>query len=933
MAGAMVSASTGVMNSLLGKLSALLEKEYAKYKNFKSDVQFLRNELSSMSAVLQKYSMLEEPDVQVKVWMKEVRELAYDIEDCIDTFMIHAEHQPDEPSGIKGFVRKNIRKVKKLASHLKIANEIQELKKLVVDASERRARYKLDETLSITSDVTIDPRIPAFYAEASGLVGIDPPTDKIIHMLMEEQGGSVLAQQLKVVSIVGFGGLGKTTLANQVYHKIKGEFDCTAIVSLSQRPNVKKILKDILHMVEDNPSGAGKAKQKLDDELHIIHLIRKFLQEKRYLIIVDDIWSTQAWEVVKSALPDNSFCSRIITTTRIIGVAKSCCSSLHDQVYNIEPLSDEDSRRLFFKRIYHSECSCPPHLEEVSHTILNKCGGLPLAILTIASMLSSKSDTKDEWELVQNSLGSALEKHHNMEGMKKILLLSYYDLPHHLKTCLLYLSIFPEDYEIGREELTWRWIAEGFIAEERGKRLDQVADSYFNELINRSMIQPVGIQYDGKAQCCRVHDFVLNIIVSLSTEENFVTITDGIESTSLPNKIRRLSLQSNNLDDEIMHTTIRDQSHVRSLIVCGFPKQVPHLLNFHALRLLDLYSCSFLEKHHVECIGSMLQLRYLNLCFTNITELPEQIGDLQHLEVLDVRVYPIAKLPKSIVRLKKLVRLYVDWVKLPDEIGKLHALEALSSICIPCNSVKSVEQLGCLTKLRELEISVDYHEMLSVERMCRERYRQKLISSLRELGRHNLQNLYIYYPGEEKFILDSLMDSCCALPHLRELVISNYISVVPKWMNMLVNLVHLKLWITKMGERDIRVLEDISTLLFLGLDLSCAPDERLVVGSQGFQCLKAFELSCSSCGMGLVFAPGSMPKLEILHLEFSSRETNSKYGDFNFGIQYLASLQHGYLEICHGGETDEEMDAVEAAIRETSSGDLNNPTLVINILE
>ena len=221
----------------------------------------------------------------------------------------------------------------------------------------------------------------------------------------------------------------------------------------------------------------------------------------RYFVIVDDIWSTDAWELVKSALPENNLNSRIVTTTRITNVATSCCSSLEGYVHNIQPLSDEHSQKLFIKIVFGDTSACPPHLEEISHGILEKCHGLPLAIISIASLLAGKSNM-DQWEQVYNSMSSAFSH----QGMRDILLLSYYDLPHHLKTCLLYLSMYPEDYRIGREELIWRWIAEGFVTEVRGQTVDQIAENYFNELINRSLIQPVDIRYDGRAYACRVHD-------------------------------------------------------------------------------------------------------------------------------------------------------------------------------------------------------------------------------------------------------------------------------------------------------------------------------------------------------------------------------------------------------------------------------------------
>lgn len=275
MAGALVSASTGVMDSLLGKLATMLEKEYAKNKRIEKDVWFLRNELSSMNAVMQKYAMLNDPDLQVRTWMKEVRELAYDIEDIVDAFMIRVE-KSDEPTGIKGFVINNIRKLRELVSNCTIAEEIGELKNQVLEVSDRRKRYKLDESFSMASDIAIDPRLPALYAEVGGLVGIDGPRDKIIKLLTEERTDGGFGKQLRMVSIVGFGGLGKTTLANQVYQKIKGQFDCAAFVFVSQRPDMKRILLDLL-------SGLGTAGSMWDDERNLINKIREFLHDKRFV--------------------------------------------------------------------------------------------------------------------------------------------------------------------------------------------------------------------------------------------------------------------------------------------------------------------------------------------------------------------------------------------------------------------------------------------------------------------------------------------------------------------------------------------------------------------------------------------------------------------------------------------------------------------------
>ena len=169
---------------------------------------------------------------------------------------------------------------------------------------------------------------------------------------------------------------------------------------------------------------------------------------------------------IKLALLNKKYDSRVITTTRRSDVA-SCLSFQAGDVYQMESLSFEDSKRLLLKRAFGSENLSCTHLGSVPDEILRKCDGLPLAIITISSMLADKH-AKTEWDRVLNDIGSTLAKNPGAEKMTTILSMSYYDIPHHLRTCLLYLSVFPEDYEIKKQCLINRWIAEGFIHEEEG---------------------------------------------------------------------------------------------------------------------------------------------------------------------------------------------------------------------------------------------------------------------------------------------------------------------------------------------------------------------------------------------------------------------------------------------------------------------------------
>ena len=155
----------------------------------------------------------------------------------------------------------------------------------------------------------------------------------------------------------------------------------------------------------------------------------------------------------------------------------------------MRPLNEQDSRRLFFSRIFGSGEPCPGELEEVSTDILKKCGGLPLAIASVSSLLADQP--KSTFEYVRNSLGFISGGNPTLEQMKQILELSYRNLPHHLKTCLLYLGMYPEDREIDRVDLLRQWIAESFVTANSSLDVEDVALNYFNDLINSNMIQPV----------------------------------------------------------------------------------------------------------------------------------------------------------------------------------------------------------------------------------------------------------------------------------------------------------------------------------------------------------------------------------------------------------------------------------------------------------
>ncbi|VAI63622.1 unnamed protein product [Triticum turgidum subsp. durum] len=703
MEAALVTVATGVLKPVLGKLATLLGDEYKRFKGVRKEIRSLTHELAAMEAFLLKMSEEEEDlDVQDKVWMNEVRELSYDMEDAIDDFIQSVGNKDEKPDGLIEKIKSSLGKLGNMKARHRIGKEIHDLKKQIIEVGDRNARYKGRETFSNTKNVTVDPRALAIFEHASKLVGIDEPKAELIKLLTDEDGVTSTQQQVKMVSIVGSGGMGKTTLANQVYQELKEKFKCKAFISVSRNPDMKNILRTLLSEVgcqDYADTEAGSIQQ-------LIRKITDYLAEKRYFIVIDDIWDVKTWDVIKYAFPMTRCGGVIITTTRLSDVACSCHSSIGGHIYNIRPLNMEHSRQLFKIRLFSSEEDCPSSLVKVSNQILEKCDGLPLAIIAIAGLLANTGRSEHLWNQVKDSIGRSLERNPSVEVMIKILSLSYFDLPPHLKTCLLYLSIFPEDSIIEKKILISRWIAEGFIHKEGRYTAYEVGVRCFNELVNRSLIQLVKTN-SFKGKSCRVHDTILDFIVSKSIEENFVTFIGVPNLTTMAqSKARRLSIQ---VEAEGMPMNLI-LSHVRSLNVFGNTVNIPSIMEFRHLRVLDFGGNRLLENRHLAYVGMLFQLRYLNFYVTAVSELPEQIGHLQCLEMLDIRRTEVSELPASIANLGKLAHLLLSSntgtnVKFPDGIAKMQALEVLHSVNTCNQSYNFLQGLGQLKNLRKLGIN------------------------------------------------------------------------------------------------------------------------------------------------------------------------------------------------------------------------------------
>ncbi|KAL6907780.1 hypothetical protein ACP4OV_001950 [Aristida adscensionis] len=613
----------GAMSPLFPKLFELLKDKYVAQSGLKREIESLTDELEMIHAAFVEVSKvpadnLSEPD---KCWARKVRELSYDMEDTIDAFMVRVAAQSGDPSDasvFKKFTRKATKLIKKIKDRHQLSDKIQDIKNIAKELGDLCTRYSFS-SCAPPKDTGVDPRVINLYKNEGQLVGIEESRDELIRRLTYPKDH----KSLKIVSVVGTGGLGKTTLAKLVFDQLIKEqsFDCSAFVSVGRNPNVTNTLREMLEKLGKMCSSdmGSWSPQRSCEEL------RKILQDKRYIVVVDDVWENETWKAISYALPDSNHGSRVILTTRKYGVGAKA-----NDVYKLQPLSPEKSKELFYKRT--SNKNGDNQLAEVSDRIINKCDGVPLAIIAIASLLADRPC--EDWQKLYESIifGSEVDK------TRTILLYSYYDLPPYLKPCLLYLSMYPEDDFIEKSPLIWRWIAEGFVQIQHSRgSLFEIGETYYNELLNRSLIQPAKNNniLDITTEGCRVHDIVLDLIHDLSAKENFVTILDeecasSENITGMPvvggreRKVRRLSIQIQQcLEKHIPQDTMGKLEAVRSLnIIHSEIEAMPVLSKCHACRVLSIGSSSIRDLNH---LSRLLHLRKV---------LPDTLGSLVPMKIL-----------------------------------------------------------------------------------------------------------------------------------------------------------------------------------------------------------------------------------------------------------------------------------------------------------
>jgi len=826
-----------------------------------------------------------------------------------------------------------------MGDHLEIKEEVKKFKAKIEQACELGARYNLLEQLpKTTRSFPILPHQRSrllTLEERRGLLDLEGSTR---HLEEHLKNGEMM---LKVVSIFGEEGSGKTSFAKEIYAKLQGQFACRAFVSVGRRAPLTTTLLNILRQVK--PGANPRDWKTSHQDLHNVRTeLWEYLRTKRYFIVIDGLWSKRAWEVINSALPDKNCGSRVLATTCIIDVAKYCSMHSIEDLYAMKPLSEYNSKNILQRSIRVENYHTWDIFHQFSSKLLEICAGLPLAIIVAAGLLSGISKGLDE--LIRQKQNST------SEGMTVMLDMSYADLCLPLKSCFLYLSVFPEGYTIIKDRLIWLWRAEGFIP------LWVTGECYFNELIIRRLIQPVFNYDDDEAVGCTVHGVIHDYIRSLSREENFVTVAADLGSGIFPcssNTVRRLSLDCCNDRDEagILASSTTHLLSMRSLTVFGDVDEMggpstltvsdgsPVLPCFKHTRVLDLEDADNLRSRHLIGIEGLILLKYLGLRGTGIAELPGDVGKLEHLLVLDVRETPMRNLPTSIVGLKRLRRLLVDAVvKVPGNIYEMEGLEEISTI--GPNSVTLFSFLGhyLWRRLRVLGISLaGFHGDSDVVQFLK---KVALSDYPLSISIFNLDSRFL------KVLSGSPVDR--NRRGKLEVTISGPIprddvsDITGGWSRSC-RVTHLHMEVTQLTEEAVSTLSWLPHLVVLklasaGKDVpsifrKSARPSRCIISSDAFLFLEVLCFTSKLGGMELQFGSGAMPNLRRLGLRFSAWETLSQYGDLEFGIQHLKCLTRVHATISCKDATVLEVEKAEAVIREQARQAGSTTTEVRRVLE
>ncbi|XP_042032743.1 putative late blight resistance protein homolog R1A-3 [Salvia splendens] len=612
------------------------------------------------------------------------------------------------------------------------------------------------------------------------IVGSDEVFLEVLDKLTSDQ----LNRQ--IIPITGMGGIGKTTLAMKLFENalVKDRFDIRAWTTISQTYNVRETLREVLFRASGGDSSSDLSENELGEKLH------KFLFGRRYLVIIDDMWSIEAWEKIKNFFPDNQNGSRIIVTTRLSDLS----SKLNETcIIGMKFLDEASSWDLFCKTVF-GKVSCPIELEKIGKNIVANCKGLPLSTATIGGLLAKSERTKECWERIEQNLNSIVINS-NDGFCLKIVRMSYIYLPNYLKPCFLYMGVFKEDYRIRVSMLEKLWVSEGFLKPRNGKCLETLAQEYFKELVDRNLVLVDELGSTGNVKYCKIHDLLRDMCLKEAEKERFYHVTRDDPPASISE--RRVVLKTAGL--------LGSLSHTRS-IICEYDEtssedktaseddKVLLTRNLRLLRTFRAYVSAFNNNDYfLENVFELVNSRYLAIRVHDESRFSSSIGLLWNLQTLIIRSSPPNNLhvPNEIWKLHQLRHLEfrIRELILPDPSGsEAVVMENLQTLRGVTNLLLNEEMVKRIPNVKKLRLTRTSNQMEGENYLhCLSKLENFYFSIFRDCDDFLLR---IKFPNSIKKLfvsaiyateLEHILPKFGSLPLLEKLVLKNGVFKTGKW--------------------------------------------------------------------------------------------------------------------------------------------------------
>nr|DAD39754.1 TPA_asm: hypothetical protein HUJ06_014077 [Nelumbo nucifera] len=859
----------GVVTFLLDGLR-LLAGEVHMIPGIHGHIDNLRLELESIYMILKEAYTRQQSNTSVSPWIRAVGQLAFEIEDVIDKYKLYAARQSSKP-------------LRNLISFHSIGKQIEDIQKRINDIRQIRERYReiiSSQAQASSTTTSIEtrqfPKVACLFLDDPQIVGFVEPANQLVSWIGEP------ISMTAVISVVGMGGLSKTTLVRKVYRLLKGNFECHAWVAVGQSYRKTEILRSLLSQLCQSINwGTPEVEQQMirpnARAVQLMGMVKDYLQHKRNLVVFDDIWSLDVREYFKYLFPNDECSSRIIVTTRRNDVANSCIGSC-GHVYNLQPLPLKEAQELLCKKAFSSTLGeCSSNLKVLSEKIVKRCEGLPLAVVAIGKLVETEGRKNNLYlENLHDTLASELARNEQLSCITRILSLSFNNLmsySFHHTYCLLYISIFPKGYAVSCRRLIRLWIAEGFVQESSGRRLEDVAEAYLNDLIKRNLVYVMETEIDERPRTCRLHYLVNDILVSKAENENFSKILK--ESDTSLEKVRRLSVHN----DCSRISFMGDSSPcVRAFF--RFPMDESSssffnhkvISNFRLLKVLDLENAPL--KTFPKGVDNLLLLRYLSSRNTKIKDLPKSQTYITELSSEILQLHRLRHL--LIYRYDFLNYAAFGCVRGFSVHGRIGGLTTLQKLAFVKASMETriIDDLQNLTQLRKLGIVEVRRESgeylcLSIEKM------------------QSLHTLSITSESMEEYLdLNTLSHPP---RHLQRLYLKGQLERMPRWISELQNLVRIRLKWSKLSDDPTEALQDLPTLLDLQL-LDAYTGSELLFSEGKFKKLKILEFNQLRNLRKVMMDNGTLPQLQKLIIRSCPLLTAVP-----IGIDNLTQLEELYL--------------------------------------